>query len=46
MESEPKTQGDALGRAMPWTGICRTVGAVETERDLLFHDTVAPHLAA
>ena len=41
-------------RALPWAGIGRTVGAetarivgAETpERDLLFHDTVAPHLAA
>ena len=33
-------------RAMPWAGMGRTVGAEETERDLLFHDTVAPHRAA
>ena len=32
--------------AMPWAGMGRTFGAEETERDLLFHDTVAPHLAA
>ena len=32
--------------AMPWAGMGRTFGAEETERDLLFHDTVASHLAA
>ena len=30
---------------MPWAGMGRTFGAEERERDLLFHDTVAPHLA-
>jgi hypothetical protein len=33
-------------RAMPWAGMVRTVGAENPERDLLFHDTVTPHLAA
>ena len=33
-------------RALPWAGMGRTVGAEMAERDLLFHDTVAPHLAA
>ncbi len=33
-------------RALPWAGMVRTVGAGKPERDLLFHDTVAPHLAA
>ena len=33
-------------RALPWAGMARTVGAGKPERDLLFHDTVAPHLAA
>ena len=41
-------------RAMPWAGMgrtlgaetARTVGAEDSERDLRFHDTVAPHLAA
>jgi hypothetical protein len=33
-------------RAVPWAGMGRTVGAGKPERDLPFHDTVAPHLAA
>ena len=33
-------------RAMPWAGMGRTVGAEDSERDLLFHDTAAPHRAA
>ena len=28
-------------RALPWAGMGRTVGAEETQRDLLFHDSVA-----
>ena len=32
-------------RALPWAGMGRTVGTEETEHDLLFHDTVALHLA-
>ncbi len=35
-EENPKT------RAMPWAGMGRTVGAEDSEHDLLFHDTVAP----
>ena len=38
--------GVAKPRALPWAGMVRTVGAGKPERDLLFHDTVAPHLAA